>query len=426
MALINNFAMKKYAIYPGIHTIHDVAASNVTLDTEVTAFHPQGHWTYIHGAFDYAHFYNCEGIKDPDEWLYPIPMPTITLKEELPLTSGSRMIIPDDVVAKVKKRKCKVIFECSAEYFDIVAAKFDKDVRGFLDMLTLEDFSYDLIVNTVTHYGFHKDQVIVLTANKVYESEYFHMCHVNFYEAMFNKVPEGWSLDDYLNKQRALIVNRTKRKKKILTYVGRALPHKLNFIHDIYKNNLRDDNLVTCNYLLRRINYDSFPKEFLKTLPWTNGRVLNDVSDYWWGSEVDEEYYDTYVSCVMESVDDVKWKFVTDDYPNYITEKPMHCIVRMKPFMIRTVAGSLKYMRSLGYETFGDWWDESYNDEKDLTIRREKLFNLFKYVSSMTHEDLADMLYEMLPKLEHNFYTFFENQKKGKHLRNLTPLLQRL
>jgi hypothetical protein len=43
------------------------------------------------------------------------------------------------------------------------------------------------------------------------------------------------------------------------------------------------------------------------------------------------------------------------------------------PFVIVGTQGSLKYLRSYGFKTFGDLWDESYDDEPDDSKRIEKI-----------------------------------------------------
>ena len=38
-----------------------------------------------------------------------------------------------------------------------------------------------------------------------------------------------------------------------------------------------------------------------------------------------------------------------------------HC----HPFVMVSKKGTLKYLRDIGFKTFGDFWDESYDDEED-------------------------------------------------------------
>jgi hypothetical protein len=54
-----------------------------------------------------------------------------------------------------------------------------------------------------------------------------------------------------------------------------------------------------------------------------------------------------------------------DDSRLHLTEKALRPIACGKPFMLVATAGSLKYLRSYGFETFGNLIDESYDLETD-------------------------------------------------------------
>jgi disulfide oxidoreductase YuzD len=416
--------MKKYAVYPGIKTIYDIPPASLTLEAEKTTLHPHGHWHYSHNAFDYNKFFACENITDPDEWLYPLPMPSFSSAENCTVNASSYFDIPHNIQDLVRQRKCKIVFDCSSEYIDIVGAKTDTQMQQLLNALNISDFNYDIIINTVMRYGFHRDQVIVITScQKLYQSQYFHMCYLNLHEAVFDLRCTDWNHRAYLDKQTELIKSRSARDKKILSYVGRTLPHKLEFLQQIYENKLCDDNIITCNYLPKGFEYDQYPEDFLNSLPWGGNMEVNDSWDYWWSERVDQDYYDTYASCVMESIDNPDIRLVADKYFN-MTEKSINCFIRMRPFIIKTVPHILPHIRSLGYETFGDWIDESYDTVTDLSSRRQAVFKSFSDLSNMSHKELSDMLYEMLPVLEHNHHTYVSNLESGYHLRNFNQLLQ--
>ena len=49
----------------------------------------------------------------------------------------------------------------------------------------------------------------------------------------------------------------------------------------------------------------------------------------------------------------------------HFTEKVFKPIVLHQPFVVLQAPGSLEYLRSYGFKTFGAWWDEGYDDELD-------------------------------------------------------------
>ena len=51
----------------------------------------------------------------------------------------------------------------------------------------------------------------------------------------------------------------------------------------------------------------------------------------------------------------------------------------------------LKKLKEMGFKTFDKWWDESYDDEIDDTIRMQKVLNL---IESLNNSILLQKIYE--------------------------------
>ena len=88
----------------------------------------------------------------------------------------------------------------------------------------------------------------------------------------------------------------------------------------------------------------------------------------------------------------------------HLTEKIFKPIVLHQPFVLLQAPGSLEYLRSYGFRTFGDWWDESYDSEQDPAVRMQKIADIVNWIPSL---DLNRMRGEMAEVLEHNFNHFF-------------------
>lgn len=96
-------------------------------------------------------------------------------------------------------------------------------------------------------------------------------------------------------------------------------------------------------------------------------------------------------------------------YPNklHLTEKIFRPIVFQRPFVLAGCAGNLAYLKRYGFETFGRWWDESYDKETDNERRLTMIADIVERLSSYSISALRDMYQEMLPVLEHNFQHFY-------------------
>ena len=80
----------------------------------------------------------------------------------------------------------------------------------------------------------------------------------------------------------------------------------------------------------------------------------------------------------------------------------------------------LKYLKKLGFKTFSDWWDESYDEEQDLEKRIDKIVFILKRLSEKNHEELIEVRKqikdiniknrELFKKIVSNKYEFQNNE----------------
>ena len=68
---------------------------------------------------------------------------------------------------------------------------------------------------------------------------------------------------------------------------------------------------------------------------------------------------------------------------HHLTEKTFKPIALGMPFVIVGTQGSLRYLRSYGFKTFGDLWDESYDNEPDDSKRIEKIAHTLKLLDDL-------------------------------------------
>ena len=71
-----------------------------------------------------------------------------------------------------------------------------------------------------------------------------------------------------------------------------------------------------------------------------------------------------------------------DDSRLHLTEKSLRPIAVGQPFILAGTSGSLEYLRSYGFKTFGDVWDESYDLVQDPAERLIQIAELMKYIST--------------------------------------------
>lgn len=85
------------------------------------------------------------------------------------------------------------------------------------------------------------------------------------------------------------------------------------------------------------------------------------------------------------------------------TEKSFKPFRDKHPFMIVGVAGALKSMRELGFKTFSEFWDESYDEIEDSHRRLRKIVKVCEYISQWDNEKILDFKRKVKPILDHNY-----------------------
>ena len=89
---------------------------------------------------------------------------------------------------------------------------------------------------------------------------------------------------------------------------------------------------------------------------------------------------------------------------HHLTEKTFKPIALGMPFIIVGTQGSLQYLRSYGFKTFGDLWDESYDDEPDDSRRIEKIAQVLKHLEASDRQSIFESAHEII---EHNWNHFY-------------------
>jgi hypothetical protein len=101
----------------------------------------------------------------------------------------------------------------------------------------------------------------------------------------------------------------------------------------------------------------------------------------------------------------------TDFYKDklHLTEKAFKPIVSGQPFMLLAGCGNLAYLRDYGFKTFGDYWDEGYDDIADPGQRIGAVVDIVNGLAGLTHTQQQNMRLDMQHIVEHNFnHLFFD------------------
>ena len=151
-------------------------------------------------------------------------------------------------------------------------------------------------------------------------------------------------------------------------------------------------------------------EEMYNQLPIFNGlEELHKVNDWSFGHK---DYYEkTFCSVVSETYTD-------DNADPFFTEKIFKPMAYAHPFMIFCSANSLQLLKSLGFETFGDILDESYDTIENPQMRLETIFREMLRISNLDNKELQNMYSKVVPTLKHN-YNVFWNELPNKYKKDI-------
>ena len=133
----------------------------------------------------------------------------------------------------------------------------------------------------------------------------------------------------------------------------------------------------------------------LETVLPTNTHDSNASADY-----NNQDYAQTGMEIVLETL--------FDDSRLHLTEKALRPIACGKPFMLVATAGSLEYLHSYGFETFGNLIDESYDLETDPVARLNAVIREMSRISSLNSSDkivLWDQLHRIAARNKQRFFS---------------------
>lgn len=112
---------------------------------------------------------------------------------------------------------------------------------------------------------------------------------------------------------------------------------------------------------------------------------------------------DIYESAFINVITETSF-FTTDFSGNtcFITEKTDKALTHLMPFIIVGNPYSLHNLHRLGFKTFHEIWDESYDTTLDDNERFDKLKNLILEINSWSDEKIAQIMPQIMEITEHN------------------------
>jgi hypothetical protein len=271
---------------------------------------------------------------------------------------------------------------------------------------------YYNVINRLEQNGINEEDVVWLTCDK--------------YQSQDQRIKAKFIHFDYFLEQQKTLPNEFLKldsieKKYISMAQGVHRHHRYGMTYQLYHHDLLSSGLVSCplyenfsyisvnqmtNDYMKKFRHfnENYFEEWKKQLPYEIDQKQN-LHQY--RKDEGHLFKHIFLSLVNET-------HQPDDRV-FITEKTYRCINYCRPFVINGDKGSLRYLKEMGFKTFGEFWDESYDDEQHDHLRIEKIVGIVKKVCQMSNEQLMAQYNQMLPILEHN-YNVLKNYEQFEKL----------
>ena len=310
---------------------------------------------------------------------------------------------------------------------------------------------FEVIHNVVNKLSLNHCRWHLLHGNYYIETVYNSWCEHNNFNKILTSVDRLPTLffhryyKTFLKKYKNLELRQNLSKtpiKHFCTFNGRAAYDRVGLLKFLHSNNLLDLGYSTWHFnpeswqIVHSEDATIKQQNYLLQGP-TTVKDFSEISTAWnHGSE--QEIIDCYRnSCfeiVIETVTNIEQESYNWDTPKlgrtsnqivlnkipkantvFLTEKTARPLLWGMPFFLNAGQGSLAALRELGFETFGDIWDESYDDIVDPDQRSAAMHRSIKEVLSRPLDTLADSIKQIQSRLQ-------ANQKRFIHLAELLPI----
>jgi len=247
----------------------------------------------------------------------------------------------------------------------------------------------------------------------------------------------GWACQDWFRGyDRTFLISRARDRTPTQTFmspnriVGGKRDHRVLFLYNVFRSGLCHNHISApriCTY--ENVDISTVARKYCNI--YTDIEQVFDQADLprlFAGEEI-QQMTSCWLSNFAEAEDSLVYVPTETVYfgrRTHITEKTFKAIALEMPFVLVAPAGSLAYLREYGFQTFGDIFDESYDEETDDIRRVERVTKLLKDLDNLSAKERQQIHRACLPAVEHNYNHFYRGGLTEVLWTELTTMLNGL
>ena len=227
----------------------------------------------------------------------------------------------------------------------------------------------------------------------------------------------GWAaLDWYRGYDRTFLIKPCAERTITKTFispnriVAGERQHRLEMLYYIFKNNMIHNHISCPNTCpAENISIHNAIKPLTTKYPDIESVFAAQTLPINFAGETDHPMHSCWLSLFDQSAESLLYlvtETVATGRRHHLTEKTFKPIALGMPFVIVGTRGSLEYLRSYGFRTFGDIWDESYDSAED-DVRIERIASLLRSLDELSTEAKQDLFDQAAEVIRHNWNHFY-------------------
>jgi hypothetical protein len=247
----------------------------------------------------------------------------------------------------------------------------------------------------------------------------------------------GWACQDWFRGyDKTFLIPRAKDRAPTQTFispnriVAGKRDHRVLFLYNIFKHQLEHNHISAprmCSY--ENVDISTIATKYCNTYPDIK-QILNQANlPRLFTGEDSQQMTSCWLSNFVEAADSLLYVPTETVYfgrRTHITEKTFKAIALEMPFVLVAPADSLNYLREYGFKTFGNIFDESYDEETNDIARIEKVTKLLKDLDTLSIKERQQIHQACLPIVEHNYQHFYHGGLTGVLWPELVSMLNGL
>ncbi len=228
----------------------------------------------------------------------------------------------------------------------------------------------------------------------------------------------GWAaLDWYRGYDKTFLIKPIAERTPTKTFIApnRIIAgerkHRLEMLYWIFKLGMTD-NHISCPEICpaENISIHDAVKPLASRYPDIQQVFAAQQLPINFAGETDHPMHSCWLSLFDQTADSLLYlvtETVATGRRHHLTEKTFKPIAMGMPFVIVGTRGSLEYLRSYGFKTFGDFWDESYDTIADDHERIAAVAKTLKDLDNLSAVEKAQLYRNMAETIEHNWNHFY-------------------